>query len=177
VFKYFLKSVKLVGLCTVVVGLSGFSLNTPDYKVDVPQISKAALCQGNYPRFCNPSHYTVRGKTYEVLQNPTSYCARGVASWYGPRFDKKKTSDGEIYNMYAMTAASKTLPIPCYVRVTDLKTDQCVVVKVNDRGPFKAGRIIDLSYGAAKKLGITQTGTAPVEVTFLHSAQSPSVLV
>lgn len=184
--KHFLKLVKLVGLC-ISVGLSGCALmsshytttcdNAPDFNVNASQIPDAVPHPVCHPRFCNPSHYTVCGKTYKVLHNPKSYCARGIASWYGTRFYKEKTSSGETYNMFAMTAANKTLPIPCYVRVTDLKTNQCIVVKVNDRGPFKPGRIIDLSYAAAKKLGITRTGTAPVEVTLLqcHSAAQSAI--
>jgi rare lipoprotein A len=186
VFKRFLKLVSLVGLGVAVASLSGCALmsshytttcdNAPDFNVDVSQIPNAVPRQECHPRFCNPSHYTVCGKTYKVLHNPKSYCVRGIASWYGTRFYKEKTSSGETYNMFAMTAANKTLPIPCYVRVTDLRTNHCIVVKVNDRGPFKRGRIIDLSYAAAKKLGITRTGTAPVEVTLLQPGQSTATV-
>jgi rare lipoprotein A len=112
----------------------------------------------------NPPFYTVLGKRYFVLANPDGYLERGVASWYGPGFHAKSTSNGERYDMYAMTAAHTTLPLPAYVQVTNLKNGRRVTVRVNDRGPFKDGRIIDLSYSAAAKLGMLREGTAFVEV-------------
>ncbi len=99
-----------------------------------------------------------------MLATADGYEATGVASWYGPTFDGLRTADGDRYDMYAMTAAHKTLPLPCYVRVTNLNNGRSVVVKVNDRGPFVANRLIDLSYVAAAKLGMLATGTALVEV-------------
>jgi rare lipoprotein A len=110
----------------------------------------------------NKSPYTVLGKTYRLLPDTDGYKARGFASWYGTKFHGQKTSNGEEYDLYQMTAAHKTLPIPCYVRVTNLENGRQVVVRVNDRGPFHEGRIIDLSYAAAAKLGFG--GTARVEV-------------
>ncbi len=112
----------------------------------------------------NPPFYTVLGKRYFVLDSAAGYVERGVASWYGPGFHEASTSNGEPYDMYAMTAAHKTLPLPSYVHVTNLKNGKSVVVRVNDRGPFKDGRIIDLSYTAAAKLDILKAGTAFVEV-------------
>lgn len=112
----------------------------------------------------NPPFYDVDGKRYYVLATAEGYDATGVASWYGPTFDGLKTSDGDRYDMYAMTAAHKTLPLPCYVRVTNLANGRSIVVKVNDRGPFVANRLIDLSYTAAAKLDMLATGTALVEV-------------
>jgi len=112
----------------------------------------------------NPPFYDVDGRRYYVLATAQGYEATGVASWYGPTFDGLRTADGERYDMYAMTAAHKTLPLPCYVRVTDLGNGRSVIVKVNDRGPFVANRLIDLSYMAAAKLGMLDTGTALVEV-------------
>jgi rare lipoprotein A len=112
----------------------------------------------------NPRWYEVDGKRYYVLATAAGYEATGVASWYGPTFNGLRTADGDRYNMYAMTAAHKTLPLPCYVRVTNLGNGRSVVVKVNDRGPFVANRLIDLSYVAAAKLGMLATGTALVEV-------------
>ncbi|MGH8227638.1 MAG: septal ring lytic transglycosylase RlpA family protein [Steroidobacteraceae bacterium] len=112
----------------------------------------------------NPPFYEALGHRYYVLSSAKGYDARGVASWYGPQFDGLRTADGEPYDMYAMTAAHKTLPIPCYVRVTNLGNGRSVVVRVNDRGPFVANRIIDLSYTAAAKLGMLRTGTAFVDV-------------
>jgi len=112
----------------------------------------------------NRSPYEVRGKYYEVLPTAAGYEEEGVASWYGLKFHGELTSNGEIYNMYEMSAAHKALPLPSYVRVTNLRNDRSVVVRVNDRGPFHEGRIIDLSYAAAKKLGFSSKGTAPVRV-------------
>ena len=112
----------------------------------------------------NPVSYEVFGKHYELLPTAEGYRERGVASWYGPDFHAKATSSGEPYDMYAMTAAHKTLPIPAYARVTNLGNGKSVVVRINDRGPFVDNRIIDLSYTAAHKLGMTQAGTAFVEV-------------
>lgn len=112
----------------------------------------------------NPESYVQNGRRYWVLPHEKGYVERGVASWYGPRFHGRRTSSGEPYDMYKMTAAHRTLPIPSYIRVTNLKNHRSVVVRVNDRGPFKDGRIVDLSYAAAWKLGMVQDGTAPVEV-------------
>ena len=112
----------------------------------------------------NPPFYQVDGRRYYVLATSEGYEATGVASWYGPNFDGLRTSDGDRYDMYAMTAAHKTLPLPCYVRVTNLANGRSIVVKVNDRGPFVANRLIDLSYVAAAKLDMLATGTALVEV-------------
>lgn len=115
----------------------------------------------------NPRFYAVFGQRYFVLPTADGYLERGVASWYGPGFHAAKTSNGEVYDMYAMTAAHKTLPLPAYVRVTNLRNGRSVVVRVNDRGPFKEGRIIDLSYTAASKLDMLRDGTALVEVQAL----------
>ncbi|MGE3297079.1 MAG: septal ring lytic transglycosylase RlpA family protein [Porticoccaceae bacterium] len=112
----------------------------------------------------NKNPYTVLGKTYHLLPTAAGYREIGVASWYGAKFHGRATSNGEPYDMFAMTAAHKTLPIPAYVRVTNLENDRSAIVRVNDRGPFHGDRIIDLSYAAAKKLGVLNPGTARVEV-------------
>jgi rare lipoprotein A len=112
----------------------------------------------------NPVSYEVFGKRYYLLPTAEGYKERGVASWYGPDFHSRATSSGEPYDMYAMTAAHKTLPIPAYARVTNLSNGRSVVVRINDRGPFVDNRIIDLSYSAAVKLDMTRAGTAFVEV-------------
>src|ERR1700678_3728689 len=117
----------------------------------------------------NPPFYDVMGKRYFVLSSSVGYVERGVASWYGPGFHKVRTSTGEPYDMYAMTAAHKTLPLPAYVRVTNLQNGRSVVVRVNDRGPFVGNRIIDLSYTAAAKLHMLRNGTAIVEVRSIDS--------
>jgi rare lipoprotein A len=118
-------------------------------------------------RYGNPTEYKVDGRNYEVMKSSTGYKTRGIASWYGTKFHKQRTSSGEPYDMYVMTAAHKTLPLPTYVRVKNLDNGKTAVVKVNDRGPFHADRVIDLSYAAALKLGVFPKGTARVEIETL----------
>ena len=118
----------------------------------------------------NPPFYDVLGRRYYVLANADGYLERGVASWYGPAFHGGNTSSGEPYDMYAMTAAHKTLPLPCYARVTNLRNGRSVVVRINDRGPFVANRLIDLSYSAAARLDMLREGTTLVEVRVLSPA-------
>lgn len=113
----------------------------------------------------NPYSYVVFGHRYHPLKDARGYSERGIASWYGSKFHGRRTSSGEPYDMYAMTAAHKTLPLPSYVRVTNLSNRQSVIVRINDRGPFHDNRLIDLSYTAAWKLGIIGEGTGLVEVT------------
>jgi rare lipoprotein A len=108
--------------------------------------------------------YEALGKRYVPMTSLQPFRQRGLASWYGKRYHGQKTSSGEVYDMYAMTAAHPTLPIPSYVRVTNVANGRSVVVRVNDRGPFHAGRVIDLSYVAAYKLGYIQAGSAQVEL-------------
>jgi rare lipoprotein A len=124
-------------------------------------------------RYGNPPFYDVFGKRYYVLSSSVGYWERGVASWYGPGFHKVRTSIGEPYDMYAMTAAHKTLPLPAYVRVTNLQNGRSVVVRVNDRGPFVGNRIIDLSYTAAAKLDMLRNGTAMVDVRTIDPMMPP----
>ena len=116
----------------------------------------------------NMSSYTVWGKSYRVLGSNEGYVQRGTASWYGEKFHGHKTSNGETFNMYAMSAAHKSLRIPGYARVTNLDNGRSVIVRVNDRGPFHGDRLIDLSYAAAKKLGYLGNGTARVEVAAIN---------
>ncbi len=115
----------------------------------------------------NPPFYDVYGRRYFVLASATGYLERGVASWYGPTFHGGNTSSGEQYDMYGMTAAHKTLPLPTYARVTNLRNGKSIVVRINDRGPFVANRLIDLSYTAAAKLDMLREGTTLVEVRAL----------
>lgn len=114
-----------------------------------------------------PKPYRVDGTWYKPIPSAKGFWELGIASWYGRQFHGRKTSSGEVYNMYSMTAAHKTLPLSTWVRVRHLDTGKAVVVRVNDRGPFVHGRIIDLSYGAAKALDIVDAGTARVEVVAL----------
>ncbi|WP_281556671.1 septal ring lytic transglycosylase RlpA family protein [Thalassomonas sp. RHCl1] len=110
-------------------------------------------------------NYTVRGKHYQVLKSAEDFTQTGIASWYGKKFHGHLTSNGEIYDMYAMSAAHKNLPLPTYAKVTNLSNNKSVIVRVNDRGPFHESRIIDLSYSAAYKLDMLKTGTAKVRIT------------
>jgi len=126
-------------------------------------------------RFANRP-YTVFGRDYVPATTLTSYRERGLASWYGRKFHAQKTAIGEPYDMYAMTAAHPTLPLPSYARVTSLANGRSVVVRVNDRGPFHPGRIIDLSYAAAYRLGIAQKGSGDVEVESILPAAAPPSL-
>lgn len=135
--------------------------------VDVMAVADAVPKYEKRTRAGNPNEYEVFGKKYAVLKQSEGYKAKGMASWYGTKFHGRKTSNGEVYNMYAMTAAHKTLPIPSYVKVTNLQNKRVVVVRVNDRGPFHGNRLIDLSYAAAVKLGIQKTGTGMVELQSL----------
>jgi rare lipoprotein A len=111
--------------------------------------------------------YVVNGTRYDPLRDHSGFVQEGRASWYGEQFHGRKTSNGEIYDMHAMTAAHKTLPMGVYVKVTNLDNGQQTVVRVNDRGPFVSGRIIDLSFSAATKVGVVGPGTAPVRVEAL----------
>ncbi|CEK10683.1 septal ring lytic transglycosylase RlpA family protein [Legionella hackeliae] len=124
-----------------------------------------------FSRYGNPDTYAVEGRTYQVLKNSSGYKTRGIASWYGTKFHKQRTSSGDNYDMYAMTAAHKTLPLPTYVRVKNLNNGRTAIVKVNDRGPFRNDRVIDLSYAAATKLGLLPNGTAPVEIEALNTGK------
>lgn len=143
------------------------------FRVNTPRAARAALPPDAEPRqeykscLGNPAFYDELGVRYRVLETSRDYVQRGIASWYGDPFHGRTTSAGETYDMYAMTAAHNTLPLPTYVRVTDLDTGNRVVVRVNDRGPFVEGRVIDLSYSAAVRLGIAERGTARVEVRAL----------
>lgn len=120
----------------------------------------------------NLPFYEVMGERYYVMPDSTGYSEQGVASWYGREFHGRHTSNGEVYDMYAMTAAHKTLPLPTTARVTNLANGRSIVVRINDRGPFKKGRVIDLSYAAARELGFVNDGTALVEVAAIDAAGS-----
>jgi rare lipoprotein A len=145
---------------------------TPEPETPPPAQSVPDVVPRSEPRSRsgNPPFYDVLGKRYFVLSSNVGYLERGVASWYGPGFHKVRTSTGETYDMYGMSAAHKTLPLPAYVRVTNLQNGRSVVVRVNDRGPFVGNRIIDLSYTAASKLDMLRNGTAMVEVRSLDAA-------
>ncbi|TAL84568.1 MAG: septal ring lytic transglycosylase RlpA family protein [Rhodanobacter sp.] len=135
----------------------------------VPRVEPRSL-------YGNKSPYTVRGRSYRVLPTARGYDERGIASYYGSKFDGYKTSSLETYDMYKFSAASKTLPLPSFARVTNLENGKSVIVRVNDRGPFHKNRLIDLSYAAAVKIGIWPKGTGLVEVRGIDPRQSGAEL-
>jgi rare lipoprotein A len=147
----------------------------PSVAKDVSTIRDAQPKPVTRTRAGNKSPYTVLGKTYTLLTESKGYQQRGYASWYGTKFHSRNTANGEVYDMWGMTAAHKTLPIPSYVRVTNVDNGLSIVVRVNDRGPFHSERIIDLSYAAAIKLGFAQNGVAQVDVVDVTPVNSSSV--
>ncbi len=152
-----------LGACS---GLGG-PADGPGARVDPDTIPPVEPRAEPKSRYGNPDSYEVNGRRYEVRDDATGYVAEGNASWYGSKFHGRRTSSGETYDMYALTAAHRSLPLPTYVRVTNLDNGRETVVRVNDRGPFHPERIIDLSYGAALKLGFADSGTARVRVRAL----------
>jgi len=157
----------LVLLGIAVASLSGCSsTGTKDWEADsgYTDIADATPQVEPKSKYGNPASYVVFGKRYYTKASSEGHVERGVASWYGKNFHGRRTSSGERYDMYAMTAAHKTLPLPTYARVTNVDNGRSAVVKINDRGPFYGERIIDLSYSAARKLGVVAEGTAMVEV-------------
>lgn len=138
--------------------------SAPKKKLNPARIKNAKPKDEPYSKYGNPPTYKVMGKTYNVWKTHIGYKEKGIASWYGTKFHKQLTSTREPYDMYAMTAAHKSLPIPSYAKVTNLDNHKSIIVRVNDRGPFADGRIIDLSYAAATKLDMLKTGTARVKV-------------
>ncbi|WP_281347184.1 septal ring lytic transglycosylase RlpA family protein [Thermosulfurimonas marina] len=139
-----------------------FSCGGPEHRVKIVHVPLG-------PSAGKP--YKANGRTYYPLPRPLGYTEEGLASWYGPGFHGRRTASGEIYNMYAFTAAHKTLPLGTYVLVTNLKNGRRVVVRINDRGPFVPGRIIDLSYAAARALNMVEDGVVPVRITVLAPAR------
>lgn len=147
-----------------------------------PLSPPAPQARGPYPdavprfeprsRLGNPPYYVVNGRRHVVLDTAHGFRERGIASWYGPEFHGKYASSGESYDMHAMTAAHKTLPLPSYVRVTNLENGRSAIVRVNDRGPFVGDRVIDLSFAAATRLGVVQKGTAPVEIVAVEPGEA-----
>lgn len=142
--------------------------SAPRVKPDVSKIPDAVPRYEPRSKYGNPASYEVFGRRYYTLTSSENYVERGIASWYGSKFHGKRTSSGEPYDMYAMTAAHKTLPLPSYAEVINLENGRKVVVKINDRGPFHDDRLIDLSYSAAAKLGIIDKGTGKVEVRAIN---------
>lgn len=178
-------TVSLIGACT---SLPGPPLDPGKHKqtrVDGPgNLSKVAYGKAETPRnlpksaWGNAPTYKVFGKQYSVMDSSRGFREEGIASWYGSKFHGRQTSNGDVYNMYDMTAAHKHLPLPTFVRVTNLENNKQLVVKVNDRGPFVDDRIIDLSYGAAAHLGVLDKGTARVSIVAIsENIEKPATLV
>lgn len=160
-----MRKILLIGILLILSACSTVRKDGPPaYNVDVSKIPDATPKVEARSKYGNYASYRVFGKVYHVMQNSKNYEEQGTASWYGTKFHAQRTSSGERYNMLAMTAAHKTLPLPTYVQVTNLKNGKKIIVKVNDRGPFEGNRLIDLSYVAAKKLGMLGHGTAYVDV-------------
>ncbi|MDQ8038840.1 MAG: septal ring lytic transglycosylase RlpA family protein [Rickettsiella sp.] len=136
----------------------------PSFRINVNKIPNAVPKTEPLSKRGNPKSYVVFGRRYYVMKSAKGYHAKGIASWYGMKFQHFQTANGDIYNVAGMTAAHKTLPLPTYLQVTNLRNGKKIIVKVNDRGPFVNNRLIDLSYAAAIKLDMTGTGTAPVTI-------------
>ncbi len=147
----------------------------PKNAPDVTKVEDAHPKYEPYSRGGNPKTYTVLGKSYEVMPSGKGFSQSGVASWYGAKFHGHLTSNGETYDMYSMSAAHKTLPLPSYVKVTNIANNNSVIVRVNDRGPFHDNRIIDLSYAAAHRLDMLKTGTANVNIEVIYIENPESI--
>jgi len=163
-----------IGALLGAVALAGCSVGNwqqaqPEFNKQTAAVDLPKSKQGNMP------FYEVYGVRYTVLESSVGYSEQGIASWYGKKFHGRLTSNGEKYDMYAMTAAHKTLPLPTNVKVTNLDTGKSIIVRVNDRGPFVKNRVIDLSYSAALALDVVANGTALVEITALTARQSATV--
>ena len=143
---------------------------------DLADIPDAVPREEPFHKFANRP-YTVFGVSYVPIVNKERTVQRGIASWYGKKFHGQKTSSGEIYDMFAMTAAHPTFPIPSYARVTNVKNGRSVIVRINDRGPFHSNRIIDLSYAAAVRIGIASAGSGMVEVERVYEATQASPMI
>ena len=161
----------LLSLLLAGCGSLGPKDSGPRGSVDVSNVAEPVPRSEPRSKYGNPASYVVNGHEYRILANSSGYVERGIASWYGTKFHGGRTSSGETYDMYKMSAAHKTLPIPCYARVTNLENGRSVVVRVNDRGPFHDNRLIDLSYAAAMRLGINAKGTGLVEVRVVDGSE------
>lgn len=148
--------------------------HAPEQAVDIKKVPDPVPRREPKSLYGNPESYEVWGKRYYVMDDARNFVQKGIASWYGSKFHGRRTSSGEIYDMYAMTAAHKSLPLPCYLQVKNLENGRTIVVRVNDRGPFHEDRIIDLSYTAALKLGIVRAGTGYVEIRDITPSESDS---
>ena len=172
------KMLSIVGLAVLINGCSSqeqkgrYDIDSdiaPDVPISVEHLEDAHPQYEPYSLGGN-TDYTLRGEDYKIVKKTEGFAEKGKASWYGKKFHGHLTSNGEIYDMYSMSAAHKTLPIPSYVKVTNTDNNKTTIVRINDRGPFHEGRIIDLSYAAAYKLDVLRTGTANVEIEVITVA-------
>ncbi|MEZ8192581.1 MULTISPECIES: septal ring lytic transglycosylase RlpA family protein [Vibrio] len=172
---------KLVSIVSLAVVINGCSSTEPTGRYDIDSdIAPDAPISVEHLEDAHPQYepyslggntdYTLRGEDYKIVKKTEGFTEKGKASWYGKKFHGHLTSNGEIYDMYSMSAAHKTLPIPSYVKVTNTDNDKTTIVRINDRGPFHEGRIIDLSYAAAYKLDVLRTGTANIEIEVITLA-------
>ena len=167
--------VRLSG-CATAPGSGRYSQHSdsaPEHRPDPAELVNPEPVAEPRSEYGNPETYEVRGQTYRVLDNAEGYSAEGQASWYGEKFHGHRTSSGEPYDMYKLTAAHKTLPLPTWARVTNLDNNKSTIVRINDRGPFHPDRIIDLSWAAAVKLDIADHGTGRVRVEALTPGSDP----
>lgn len=165
----------LLAACAGKPPVDSQSDSAPTGAIDWSQVKDVIPRYEPKSRYGNPDSYEQFGKKYVVLASARNYKVRGVASWYGTKFHGRRTSSGETYDMMKMTAAHKTLPLPSFAKVTNLENGKSITVKINDRGPFAKGRIIDLSYAAAHRLEMTEKGTARVEVETITPKTSKPV--
>jgi len=173
----------IVMLVMLVMAACARDVRTPSPEVDGPPPDRLdpSMIEIPQPRpeppsaYGNHSPYEVFGKTYHVKSTAEGYAERGIASWYGTKFHGRPTSSGEPYDMYRMTAAHRSLPLPTWAEVTRIDTGKTIIVRINDRGPFHSDRIIDLSWAAAVKLDMVDAGTAPVKVRAINFDESPGV--
>lgn len=168
----------LIGLLSLLSSCSTIQRHTggtkdgpPPWPVDISKVKDPVPRCEPKSRCGNQESYVVFGKRYYIQSSSKGYCERGIASWYGMKFHKRRTSNGERFDTTSMTAAHKTLPLPSYAYVTNLENGRRIIVRINDRGPFCDNRIIDLSYVAAVKLGVYPKGTAHVEVKAIDPAE------
>ncbi|ARP37501.1 septal ring lytic transglycosylase RlpA family protein [Vibrio syngnathi] len=172
---------KLLSIVSLAVVINGCSSTEPTGRYDIDSdIAPDTPISVEHLEDAHPQYepyslggntdYTLRGEDYKIVKQTEGFTEKGKASWYGKKFHGHLTSNGEIYDMYSMSAAHKTLPIPSYVKVTNTDNDKTTIVRINDRGPFHEGRIIDLSYAAAYKLDVLRTGTANVEIEVITVA-------
>jgi len=169
---FFLRRFLLLSLPVSLFIYSSSSIPTGDYAplepIDLGSINEPVPCPESPTKAGNRSPYEVNGHCYTILPASTGYRESGVASWYGMKFHGKPTSNGETFDVFQLTAAHKTLPIPCFAKVTRVETGESVIVRINDRGPFVDDRLVDLSWAAAAKLGFVEQGLAEVTVEVIE---------